>query len=373
MPETDKTLEDTRNQRARRAAQMAVEHLSIAPTGIVKYVSRGRVLVVGGEQAQWFTARIEAPLHAELLLTDDNDEPGVPMVPLAGRKLKISGYLGAFRIELGEQGKHNHQLIEADLVMDLGIEPLIKSELLPPGYWHFGTTPEELDAAWLALDGMYGTFEKPRYFAYNPDICAHSRSGQAGCNRCIEACPADAIISIGAQVQVNPNLCQGGGICTSVCPSGAMRYAYPAPADTAERLRMMLRTYLKEGGSDPLVVLASADDATHLQSLAANQLLLTVEELASVGHEIWLSALAWGARRVVLVDAGSVPGKARKALDAQVIYVNQLLEGMGYDPDALCLTDILENIAQCVAVDGFACSSQLCRNRRKTPTCDAGN
>jgi ferredoxin len=168
--------------------------------------------------------------------------------PLAGRELKITGHLGAFRIEIGEKGKHNYQLIETDMVMDLGASPLLKSELPPPGYWYYNPDQDSLDAAWLELDGMVGTFEKPKYFSYDADRCAHARSGNVACTRCIDACPADAIISIGEQVQVNPNLCQGGGVCATVCPSGAMRYAYPKSEDTLNRIRKMLATYIAEGG-----------------------------------------------------------------------------------------------------------------------------
>jgi len=202
-------------------------------------VSRGRVLVIGGEEAQWLAARIAEPLHAEILLTHGAEEPGVPTTPVGGRELALSGHLGAFRIELGRAGQHSHQVLSTDLVIDLSDKALIDSEIPPPGYWHFGCEAPDLDAAIVVLNGMYGTFEKPRYFAYDAAICAHARSGQQGCRRCIESCPADAIISIGERVEVNPNLCQGGGICATVCPTGAIRYAYPAPGDTAMRVRTM--------------------------------------------------------------------------------------------------------------------------------------
>lgn len=353
MSAAEHSLEQTRNLRARSAAQAAAERLTVTPTGVVKYESRGRVVVVGGEQAQWFAARLEDPLHAEVLLLEGSDEPGVPSTALGGRALNISGHLGAFRIELGEPGRHNHQLIDTDLVMDLGEQPLIDCEWQPPGYWHFGCEPEDLDAAWLALDGMVGTFEKPRYFNYDPAICAHARSGQAGCSRCIDACPAVAIISIGEQVEVNPNLCQGGGICTAVCPTGAMRYAYPSAGDVAERVRLMLRTYREAGGSDPVIIFAAEGDAAQLPPTAPNQLLIVVEELASVGHELWLAAIAWGARCVLLVDGGSVPSRARAALDEQIEFSHAILHGLGFATQALCPIDTRSAPAACVPVDGL--------------------
>jgi ferredoxin len=339
MSERQQDIEQARDLQARKAAQAAVEGMSVTPTGVVRYRSRGRVLVVGAEEAQWLAARLEAPLHAEVLLTAGDDDPGVPTTPLGGRRIEIDGHLGAFRVELGEAGRHNHQVLDVDLIVDLSPQPLIGRELPPPGYWHFGTEPQDLDAAALAVDGMVGTFEKPRYFAYDPDICAHSRAGQPGCRRCIEACPAEAIISIGERVEVNPNLCQGGGICASVCPSGAMQYAYPSPGDTGERLRVLLQTYVEAGGADPIIVFVAEADAPALAVLPPNRLLVVVEELASIGHELWLAALCWGAHRVLLADGGSMPVKARAALEQQLGYAHDLLRGMGHDAGAVQLVD----------------------------------
>jgi ferredoxin len=336
-----------RNEKARRRAQVAVERLHVEPTGLVRYDSHGRVLIIGDQPAQWLAARLQPPLHAEILLLGGDDEPGVPSTPLADRQLRLGGHLGAFRAELGEAGSHNHQVLQADLVIDLGESPLIDSEIPPPGYWHFGVEPQDLDAAAMALDGMVGSFEKPRYFDYDASICAHARSGQAGCRRCLDACPADAIISIGETVEVNPNLCQGGGACASVCPTGAMRYAYPAPTDMAERVRTMLRTYVDEGGNDAVLMFAAESDLTDLPALPANVLLVAVEELASTGHDLWLAALAWGAGCVMLAAGQSVPPRSRAAMQEQIDISHALLRSMGWPESALRWLDLSAEIAEC--------------------------
>lgn len=366
MNEASSSLEQSRNLRARGAAQAAAERLAVTPTGIVRYTSRGRVLVIGGEAAQWCAARLQTPLHAELLLTDGAEESGVPATAVGGRALSISGHLGAFKVELGEQGRHNYQRFEADLVVDFSARPLFDRALPPPGYWHFGHEPQDVDAACLTLDGMVGTFEKPRYFAYDPEICAHARSGQGGCRRCIDSCPAEAIVSIGERVEVNPNLCQGGGICATVCPTGAMRYAYPGPGDTAERVRLLLQTYQRDGGTQPWLAFVAEADAADLAAVPANVLLVAVEELASVGHELWLAAIAWGARRVLLVEAGSVPPKAREALLRQLTFTHELLAGLGLPGEVLQLVDatVLDRLGELESTLPAASFAALDRKRQ---------
>ncbi len=60
----EQSLDQERNRQARVTACAAVDGLAVNPTGIVQYTSRGRVLVVGDEEAQLFANRIEPPLHA---------------------------------------------------------------------------------------------------------------------------------------------------------------------------------------------------------------------------------------------------------------------------------------------------------------------
>ena len=130
--------------------------------------------------------------------------------------------------------------------------PLLQVELPPPGYAR--ASEGSLAAAVEGLSALVGEFEKPRYFHYDPDICAHGRSGQVGCTRCLDACPAGAIASIGEQVEVDPHLCQGGGACATACPTGAIEYAYPKAADQCTALAGLLDGYAARGGQGPVLL-----------------------------------------------------------------------------------------------------------------------
>ena len=324
---------------ARREALAAVEALRARPTRLVEFVSRGRVAVIGGLVAKEFAPRLNGALQPHVLLTEDSDEPGVPFVVQGGRPIRIDGHMGAFRIQLGEHGKANYEVLEADLILDLSPAPLLGMPLRPLGYLAAGVDEADLDAAVEHLNELTGTFEKPRFFDYDASICAHGRSGYQACNRCIEACPAEAIESIGEAIAVDPYLCQGGGICAAVCPSGAIRYSYPSATDTLERIRTLLRVYRERGGSRPVLAFVSEADEAQGVIFAGNELPVVVEELASIGLEVWLSSLAYGATSVLLVNGGSVPAGVAVELTRQLAIAGEILAALGYPGDAVSMVD----------------------------------
>jgi ferredoxin len=142
-----------------------------------------------------------------------------------------------------------------DLVLDL--RPARLHQHQPPqGYLHAGADERRADGPVLELRERVGEFEKPRFFHYKQKLCAHSRNEQIGCTpastsarpapsaatRCQGQAPGARGAAPGGRraaggllawrrIVVEPHLCVGCGACTTVCPSGALAFAYPGTAD----------------------------------------------------------------------------------------------------------------------------------------------
>ncbi len=334
------------NRKAKAEALAAIENMPVEATALVNYQSKGRVVIIGNEQAVEIAPRLSENLHAMVILTEGEESPGVPQVPLGGRDISVEGFLGDYKIRITGGGEQNSEIIATDLVLDLSPEPQINSQISPPGYIHSNLDENGLQPAIDELSGLTGSFEKPRFFNYNPEICAHGYAGKTACHQCIDACPADAIISIGEKIEVNPNLCQGGGTCTTVCPSGAIRYAYPTPRDNLDRLRKLLSVYREQGGRDPVLVFIAEADSAAAESLNGNQLPFLLEELASAGLETWLSVLAFGANSLQLIAGKNLPPSSDKALREQLLTVDELLTAMGYQKGLVGIKTIDEILDQ---------------------------
>jgi ferredoxin len=337
MSESNMTPEATANREAREQALQAMRQVRVEPTSLVNYQSRGRVAVIGDQLALEIAPRLNDRLSPIVLLTQGAEEPGAPVVPVGGRELLIEGYLGAFRIQLGEPRRANAETIAVDLILDLSDPPLMRRGMNPPGYYHASAEEDLLAPVLDEVAQMTGTFEKPRYFDYDPAICAHGRSGKTACTRCIDVCPADAITALAETIEVNSYLCQGGGACASVCPSGAIRYVYPQASDGLQRLRRLLQVYREQGGRSPVVVFHAESDILLPDGIPGHYLPLAVEELASVGMEVWLSALAYGATQVLLADGGAMPSGVGAAMQEQLLITGEILEAMGYPRSSIRL------------------------------------
>jgi ferredoxin len=156
-----------------------------------------------------------------------------------------------------------------------------------------------------------------------------------GCTRCIDACPTNAIISIVEEIAVDPYKCQGGGACATACPTGAMTYVYPTVADHLAKLAALLTSYRKEGGSSPVLLYYDAEaGAGRLEKLIGqlpdHVLPLEVAELGSVGMDVWLAGLAYGAAGVFMLPTFATPKSVYAEVEAQLDYTHGVLEGMGY-------------------------------------------
>lgn len=246
-----------------------------------------------------------------------------------------------------------------DLVLDLREQPGFSQHQPPQGYFHVpprsAAGDQGLLDAVLKLRELVGEFEKPRFFRYQHKLCAHSRNEQIGCTACIDVCSTRAIRSDASHkgkskgeqaggVIVEPHLCVGCGACSTVCPSGAMSFAYPGPADQGRRLRTMLQAYAHAGGRNAALLIHSEQAGSRLleelgrgarvdnslQGLPARVLPLAVWHTASLGIDLWLTAIAQGASQVwVLATAEEAP-EYRQALSEQMAVAQAVLTGLGY-------------------------------------------
>ncbi|MCP4233207.1 MAG: DUF3306 domain-containing protein, partial [Aestuariibacter sp.] len=322
------------NINARDTALSIADSYKPAPTGLISYQSAGRVIAFGDNNA--LAASMQGVSIAELTLVCTGEKlPGsIANFHCGQRKIRIQGFLGAFEVELPDA----NQALHADIVLDFCEEAINQHEILPPGYLHLDTTEHDPQVIEARVAELVGEFQKPKYFNYDPSICAHSVNGVTVCSFCIDSCPAAAIQSGGDQIEVTPFLCQGGGTCASVCPSGAIRYAYPGLADSGNRLRLMLQAYHQQQGKQAIVLFHSQAFAPQdIMELHSNLLPMRVEELASVGMELCLAAFAYGAAQVILLADETVPALSLKHISRQLEWLQVLLPPLGVKAQQLSL------------------------------------
>ena len=232
-----------------------------------------------------------------------------------------------------------------DLVLDLRgpqASPTFLQHALPQGYFRWdGRDLQTL----LKLRELVGEFEKPRFFQYKQKLCAHSRNEKTGCNACVEICSAEAIRSDKArqQIVVNPSLCVGCGACTTACPTGALTYAYPRAPEQGTKIRTLLQTYQAAGGRDAALLLHSQDKGQALidelgrgaqlqvmKGVPARVIPMGLWHTASLGLEVWLSAVAYGARQVLVLLTDEEAPQYKTALAEQMVVAQDILHGLGY-------------------------------------------
>jgi ferredoxin len=349
---------NTPNGQARATALTAAAAVETVPVGIVPYASAGSLLILGDE-ARALAAAEHYRQQENISCTVAVPDAGAgaverrtqdDMTVLTATVSSLVGYLGAFQLTLESPDSEAviHDVTAGrqvfDLVLDLTTPAFINSQLLPPGYFAPGDDAAALQQVLDEIPGLVGEFEKPQYFHYNASICAHGRSGMTACTRCLDACPTDAITSLGDSIEVNPGLCQGAGSCATACPTGAITYSYPRLSDSLNRLRALLKRYRDNGGTDAVLLFHDGEAGREVvaalaSGLPEHVLPVEVEELGCIGMDTWLSALAYGASAVVLLGMPWLPRSVVDELHAQLETARALLAGMGYPPEVLLYTE----------------------------------
>jgi ferredoxin len=314
------------------AALIAAAGEDMPPISLVTLESTGVALVYGQDEIAIEAAqRLADRLDITVLLTKPGDvtpRRSNEFPVLKGTIRNARGHLGAFELAIDDYAlplpssraklvfgpSRDGATSTCDLILDLsGGVPLFPAHELRPGYLR--ADPRDRAAVERAIadaGNLVGTFDKPRFIDFEASLCAHSRSGITGCTRCLDLCPTGAITPNGNAVVIDANVCAGCGSCASVCPTGAASYSLPSADALMRRLRTLLQTYRKAGGSDALVLFHDGEHGDAIidalarfgAGLPAKVLPLRVNEVTQLGPEAIAAVFAYGGTGVAVLTRG---------------------------------------------------------------------
>ena len=343
---------------AKMAALVAEAALEVRPAGLKTLRSDGVCLVYGNGDVALATARkLGARLDVSLLLADASDmtPPAIVDVPIyRGIVARAAGHFGAFDIVVDgyapavPSSRAGLEFVmprdgassRCSIIFDIsGRAPLFSQHERMDGYFHLDPGDRAgIAEAILEASDLVGEFEKPLYVDYDGDICAHSRSGLAGCSRCLDICPMSAVSRNGDEVVFDPMICGGCGGCASVCPTGAASYTMPDRVGLLERLAALLPAYHGAGGKKAVILVHDENHgaemiamlARHYRGLPANVLPFSLNQVTQLGHEVMAAALAMGAQSLFLL----IDPRRRDEISGtieQAALVNRVLGAMAFE------------------------------------------
>jgi ferredoxin len=339
------------------AALLAAATESMPPAPSVELKSNGIILICG---------RDEVAVEAGTLLKDHLDvtvliEPPAAIAPprtanfpvAKGKVRNAKGHLGAFEVTVDDFAlpapssrgtlvfgpSRDDTRSSCDIILDLtGGTAFFPAADLRDGYLRADPNhPAAMLQAVLKARDLVGTFEKPRYVAFDAARCAHSRSRVTGCTRCLDLCPTGAITPAGDHVVVDANICAGCGQCAAACPTGAASYALPPEDALMRKLRAMLMAYREAGGEHAIVLLHDDSHGAPLidalarfgDGLPAHVLPFAVNEVTQVGLEFVAAAFAYGAVAMRFLLRAR-PRHDVTGLMRTIALADPILEGLGF-------------------------------------------
>ncbi|NJK44085.1 MAG: 4Fe-4S binding protein [Pleurocapsa sp. SU_196_0] len=156
--------------------------------------------------------------------------------------------------------------------------------------------------------------------SYTGERCLVERNAVGGCDKCMQACPHDAV-RIGSSVEILEGDCTGCGLCVQACPTGALEY------DLVKTLGV-----LKQQGTQSANVAAEERVPCSLKCSKVPGDGSTLECLGRVTPAMLLASAAWGQRLTLArgdcdtckLGGPSVPGALENVVQIAQAYREDL-------------------------------------------------
>ena len=329
--------------------------------------STGRCLIyadgsrgTGVDAALAMAEQLKGTLGVTVMITAPDDDimaSGISGLVTRGTIRSAKGHFTAFELVIDSFGaalpssRSSLQFEDPQNGIETGCDIIIDVTGAPPMFtgWekrdgYFRVSPDDpvrLATVTAAAAEMIGAFEKPIYVDYDADLCAHSRNSLNGCSRCLDVCPAGAIISAGDTVEIDPAICGGCGYCGAVCPSGAAQTNLPAADTFGQQMASLVDHYLEAGGKTPRLLLADGGHGSSMidmiarfgPGLPADMLPMTMHSAGRVGHDLLVTAVAQGYEQVIIL---ANPNKQDETpqIARQIELARALMAGVGADDEA---------------------------------------
>lgn len=339
------------------AALIAAAAEEMPPISLVTLESGGVALIYGHDNVAIEAAqRLSDKLDITVLLHKPKDVTprSVNEFPvLKGTIRSAKGHLGQFELTIDDYAlpspssrttlnfgsAQNGAISTCDLILDLsGGIPLFPAHELRAGYLRADPRDQAaVERAIFEAGNLVGTFDKPRFIHFDSSLCAHSRSKITGCTRCLDLCPTGAIAPNGDAVAIDSAICAGCGSCAAACPTGAASYALPNADALLRRLRVLLQTYRKAGGKNPIVLFHDGDHGEPLidalarfgDGLPAHVMPVRVNEVTQLGPETLAAIFAYGGAGAALLTRAK-PKHDNAGLHRVVAITQTIVAALGF-------------------------------------------
>lgn len=134
----------------------------------------------------------------------------------------------------------------------------------------------------------------------DPRTCAVGPVASDGCRACIETCPYGAIDlrqhPEGAEIRIDPQLCQRCGACSGVCPTSSIERPFLQPEE-------LITTILRTAGTadGPVLAITCPDSQAKVEAAVGVDNVVVTPSLLIIDETYLLTALGAGFSGVLLV------------------------------------------------------------------------